>query len=157
MLDTGHTGAKVQTWRRNSPRELLKRLMEEKPTDSKEAILEALQTELKDDVELLDAVIEYWFTNNYNSLVASLDPIAPVRRNESVKRIADTIKSKIIEEAQILLLDTMMPNGKVLRYCTGQDCSKMGGWLGRIAKKVKPRQNVGSALSEDQVRELFGK
>ena len=49
----------------------------------------------------------------------------------------------------------IMPNGKPLRECTGKDCAKAGGWLSKLAKKVKPNQKVGDVLSEAQVKRLF--
>ena len=59
-----------------------------------------------------------------------------------------------VREAAVKLLDLSMPNGKPLRDCTGSDCKKFGGWLGKIAAKVGARQKVGSVLSEAQVRKL---
>jgi len=59
------------------------------------------------------------------------------------------------------LLDTIMPNGKPLRDCTGADCTRFGKtdiqrgqWLLRLGDEVGPRQRVGEALSEKQVSAL---
>ena len=67
---------------------------------------------------------------------------------------------KAIEaKAQIILLDLVLPNGKALRDCTGRDCKqmsgKMGGWLQKIAERVKPTQFVGDVLKEADVRKLY--
>lgn len=54
-------------------------------------------------------------------------------------------------------LKKVMPNGKELRDCTGNDCTRMGGWFLKIAERVKPTQKVGNALSEEDVQNLMAK
>jgi hypothetical protein len=48
-----------------------------------------------------------------------------------------------------------LPNGKLLRNCTGSDCKRFGGWYQRLAAKVRPRKLVGNVLSEQDVRKLY--
>ncbi|GEM_PF-5131432 len=163
-LDTGVYGAKVQSWRRSNPRDLLKRLIEENPGADKATIHKTFRDEVRgeDGEEYLDSVIEYWFSNNYHSLV---DP-APRRerpaaqKTDRVAEIREKVKTRIRQEAQIILLDMVLPNGKPLRECTGTECSqlgtKVGAWLTKIAGKVKPSEVVGDVLDEAQVRKLYG-
>ena len=74
-------------------------------------------------------------------------------------KVKAKVRAKIVEKAQMILLDMKLPNGKALRDCTGADCAKlgpaMGEWLSNISGEVKPRQKVGDVLSEERVRELF--
>ena len=67
-------------------------------------------------------------------------------------------QAKLVDVTKIVtknLLSMVMPNGKELRDCTGRDCKRMGGWFARIAKRVKPTQKVGNALSEEQIQDLM--
>lgn len=164
MIDTGTTGAKRQSWHADNPRELLKRLAEQHPKWSKEHLLKTLTNEVVDNHKYLTAIIEYWFANNYHSLIEQ--PAAPSRaraydRSASIAAVKEAVETQIQHKAEIMLLQMEMPNGKLLRDCTGTECfklsSKLGGWLLRISKKVKASQTVGSVLSEDQVRQLYNK
>jgi FtsZ-binding cell division protein ZapB len=53
---------------------------------------------------------------------------------------------------QIMLLNLEMPNGKRLRYCTREEVAKFNNGYARLVKKMKPRQMVGQAFNEDQVK-----
>lgn len=164
MITPGTYGAKVQSWKNANPRDLLKSLIDEHPSAAKTTLLAMVRNELLEDrsADMLDSVIEYWFTNNYHSLVA---PVARAPRppREVVKaaqtaKVADIkskVQARIQEEAQLLLLDLVMPNGKSLRDSTGKECAKAGGWYTKIAMRVPPGTKVGKALSEDQLRALW--
>lgn len=162
MLDTGTYGAKVQSWRKSNPRDILKRLLEENPRADKPALLASLRAELlaDDRIDYLDAVIEYWFANNYHSLVEA--PATPAARQAAkaekaakVEAIKEKVKTRIREEAELILLDLVIPGGKALRDATGRDCAKAGGWFAAIAERVKPGQKVGAAMSEADLRALW--
>jgi hypothetical protein len=117
-------------------------------------LLRKFVEKLADDDDHLAVVIEYWFTNNLRSLRAKPKPIDSAATIAGFKAKLD---GKIAQKAREILLDLIMPNGAPLRDCTGKDCSDFGGWFKKIADMVKPRQRVGSILSEDQVRALYGK
>lgn len=168
MLNTGINGAKVQSWKSANPRDILKRLMEENPQMEKPALLAALRHELlaEDRIEYLDAVIEYWFSNNYQSLVAPRTSaprvsaprpspaVAKAARQKEVVTLKKNLERHIEEKVEERLLDFIMPSGKTLRDSTGADCAKAGGWFTKIAGAVGARQRVGNVLSEEQVRKL---
>lgn len=165
MLDTGTYGAKVQSWKKENPRDLLKQLIEENPSMDKPALLSALREELlaEDHIGYLYAVIEYWFSNNYHSLVEARaapksrvsQKAAKVARQAKVAAIKEKVQERIHEEAKIILLDMILPTGKALRDSTGDDCARAGGWFARIAEQVNPDQTVGAVMSEDQLRDLW--
>lgn len=165
MLDTGTYGAKVQSWKKSNPRDLLKRVIDDNPAMDKPALLAALRHELlaDDGIDYLDAVIEYWFANNYHSLVemrAAQKPqtsliAAKAAKQAKVEAIKEKVQTRIREEAQMILLDMILPTGKALRDSTGKDCAKAGGWFAKLAEQVKPNQTVGAVMSEDQVRKLW--
>lgn len=154
---TGVYGAKVQSWRRSNPRDLLKRMIDEMPGADKSALLSVWRDLIRqpDNEDHLDAIIEYWFSNNYHSLVDQ--PRSRLPATKAQHRAAVSATTAVIKEraTRMVLLDMVMPNGKALRDCTGRDCQRVGGWLSKIAAKIKPGEKVGAKLSEAQVRRLF--
>lgn len=159
-LRTGRQGAKVQSWR-SSPRDLLKKLMDKSPGASKEKLFKTFYsyiTSAKGE-QYLQGVAEYWFANNFNSLVREEErpkrAYVRAQRKEELEVRTEEFKKIIKEKAtKLVLLDLIQPNGKPLRDCKGSDCAKFGGWLSRIAKAIAPNEIVGEALSEEQVRHL---
>lgn len=154
-IDTGTLGAKVQSWRKDNPRNLLKRMIEESPKKSKDRLLQEFSDYVRSaaGMEYLDAIVEYWFSNNWHSLAEKRDiKITTATTKARTEAFKSTIKERAV---QMVLLDLTMPNGKILRNCTGRDCKKAGGWFARIAEKVRPAEKVGHVLSENDLRNLF--
>jgi hypothetical protein len=114
---------------------------------------------IRDDEEYLEALIYEWLSIKYST--AQRIALPPTREQLDAARTERERLRKAAEEAikanaaRMILLDIILPNGKPLRDCTGKECAKVGGWLTKIAAKVKPHQKVGAVLSEDQVREIF--
>ena len=155
-LDGGIYGAKIQSWRRANPRNLLMRIITQNPGVPESELADAFWAEVQTDEECLKVItIDYWFPNNYRSLLTSNK--RPRATTGQASKIRSQIKAGIRKEAKRMLLDFIMPNGKMLRNCTGRDCAKFGGWMGKIASKIKPGEVVGEKLSEDQVRKLCGR
>jgi hypothetical protein len=159
-IDTGTTGAKRQSWSESSPRELLRMLVQKNPRWSRERIFDEfkIQIEQSTSKKYIDTIVEYWFANNYHSLVEREEPF----RNRSARKqeeLTEQLNNTIEHRAKIFLLDIMMPNGKLLRACTGAECkefsSKLGAWLLRISKTIKPTDIVGDVLTETQIRKLY--
>jgi hypothetical protein len=157
-LDLGVIGAKRQSWKTN-PQELLRRIMEQNPTASRSDIFNEFKTALDKRPACLEGVIEYWFSNYFRRL----DGVNPKERDrlrdKEKDRLGSALDGKLKEYAGIVLLEMLMPNGKKLRDCTGAECkelsSKIGAWLLRVSKQVKPDALVGDVLTEKQVRTLF--
>lgn len=166
MLDVGTYGAKVQSWRDANPRELLKKLIDENPNGDPAYLLPLFRDLVeRADKDYLGAIIEYWFTNNFNSLMPKPAPArhaiatAKAERTTQAQAIKQKVEQHIETKARVLLLELTMPNGKVLRDCTGAEVRQLGyqmtPWLSRIANRVKPGELVGSVLSEAEARTLF--
>lgn len=157
----GHTGAKVQSWRKANPRDVLKTIMADVGDNRSKALKVFREKVLSEDGEpYLEAIVEYWFTNNYNSLIYETRKPDNAREVETIQRGYKTqLQRHIVKEAQVMLLDLLMPNGKKLADCTGHDCAKLantiGPWLQAIAAKIKPRDRVGDKLTEADVREFY--
>lgn len=156
-LDTGVYGAKVQSWRKANPRDMLKQILDKNPDLNKTEAFDLFYLQASDDPEIVQSIMEYWFVNNYHSLVHSYIPRINTKQiqEEKAKEIKEKVKQKIVEEAKIMLMDLILPNGKQLRHCTGQDCRRAGGWFLKIANKIRPREIVGTMLSEEDVRRLY--
>jgi hypothetical protein len=78
---------------------------------------------------------------------------APVRaRREAVNR--REVKATVTKARRTILLDMPMPNGKPMRFCTGDEMASFGT---AYAKKGEPVGDamVGEILVEVQVRELL--
>lgn len=157
MLDTGTTGAKRQTFKRASPRDLLRELLEKHPRKSEESIHQMFaETVLGDTTKTyLDSIIEYWFANNYRSLVRPIAMPSPDTVRAAADRLVQvkrTIKARAVE---MVLLDIVLPTGKALRDSTFAECAKAGGWFSAIAKRGAPSKIVGKTMSEAQVHKVW--
>lgn len=164
--EPGTIGAKRQSYRTPNPRTMLLQMMEQNRGKSESALLDLFMEQVKEDDDCLGVIIEYWFTNNYRSL--RQQQRSPVERQRvqqqtvaMTEAVTQRIKQRIRQEAEIMLLDMILPNGKPLRECTGRECArlgpKIGGWLTSVAKAVKPDQVVGESLSERDVQRLYSK
>jgi hypothetical protein len=184
LLEVGKTGASKQSWRSPGARSLLKQLMDDAkdPHNGKalfsdflaivlpDAVRNAFENEI--DERRLVAIIEYWFTNNHNSLSQMYEREKDVEAIEKEERqkaerakaketIRTAVKRRIKEEAELMLLDWLMPNGKAMGDCTGAEVKQFGRkvapWLTKIAAKVKPNERVRDVLNEADVRKMWGK
>lgn len=176
---SGRRGVFVQSWRETTPRSLLDRIAKgfipigKEGSDAatavelaRDAILKEFREELFNREDLLDGVILWWFTNNFESLLRLLrgaDPKTPEASKKAVAAITNgldkAMDKRATEKARIMLLDLKMPNGKRLRACTGAECLSLsktyGRWLAAIAREVPEKKKVGEAVSEDRLHELY--
>ena len=171
MLENATYGAKAQSARKDNPKGLLQQIIEDNPNAGKPKLLAMIRGELMKDgnVEFLDAVIEYWFTNMYASLTTEVDcggktpdpvPAPPARRADPQERERAKVEQRarveaIKQKAIIVFMDMMLPTGKSLRESTGKECAKAGGMYAKIAERVKPNQKVGQALSEADLAAIW--
>lgn len=65
------------------------------------------------------------------------------------------VRDKAQEYIKMTLLYMLMPNGKLMRDCTGAEMSKFGKGYERIAERVGPDRKVGDVLDEEGVRGLM--
>jgi hypothetical protein len=158
---TGTTGAKRTSWEHYNPRDLLLRLVRDYPNaDDKTLARHLRDCVLGDDQEYLLPILLYFVRNNKRALE---EPETRVRRmhvrdtekHTRVAQIRNRLTEHVREEAERILLDLEMPNGKPLRDCTGRDCARFGGWYQRLADRVGPRKLVGNVLSEQDVRKFY--
>lgn len=155
-LNLGHRGATRQSWREKDVRELVVRLIEAHPRATRHEVIKLFKEQMREDDDYLDAAADYVVTNAMNALELARErqkranPKAKAESAAKVESMVETIKE------QILLLNQEMPNGKRMRYCTGAEMAKFGGFYARIAKKVGKTKRVGEVLSEKEVRTMLG-
>lgn len=157
-MNLGTRGATVTSWSESSPRDLLRRIVEENPRAGKEELgtlfRDAMMAE--ENKDFLEAAVEYCFANTWHSLARPTRPKAAARQREAIEHAKATIK---IKATQMVLLDLALPHGKTLGQSTGGECKllapRMGKWLANIAKEVAVDAIVGDTLTEERVRSLY--
>src|SRR5690348_1209258 len=139
-IDLGRTGAKQQTWEKRSARALLREIVEAHPDYDEEAIYHEMQEQC---AAYFPEILRYWVTNNLKAL-------RPRKRGEQT---ADRTASmeKTVGRMKMLLLDTVLPTGKMLRDSTFAEAGKTGGWLTRLSKCGQPGEIIGATMSEKEV------
>lgn len=172
----GKTGAMRQTVRSAHPRALLADIIEKNPAASERTIFEECwelfksreEFEEPGDPSLFKTIFEYWFANNYRSIVLSAPETRSLRRSEVTQKIgtlttdyADRIEQAIEHKAKVTLLRLLMPNGKKLADCTGSDCESMaaevGQFLSALAATLSPQEKVGSKFTEASLQDLYSR
>jgi hypothetical protein len=153
---SGTYGAKRSTWRNSNPRELLHKIWQANQSATEDQLRELFWQECKDDTDMLRACVEYTLDNALVALHS--DPNRSAQRRQANRNSGATaqtaLKERIHREAQVILLDLEMPNGKQLRACTGTECRTFGGWFGKLAVKAGKNQ-IGTVLSEGEVRKIW--
>ncbi len=163
--DTGTYGAKAQSWKSANPRALLKSLIDENPDADYDALFRLMFNKIEGAKvgTIFETIFEYWFANNYRSIVHELTPIVLAENRkanaETVKvltaKTKADVKRAIEKKAKRVLLNAIMPNGKMLRDTSFGECAYFGGWLALIGKAGKADQIVGEHLTEPQVAHIL--
>ena len=156
----GVTGAKRQSWRTLSPRDVLEKLISQHPKDTESDLLKRFTDLVVEDQDRLVIIIEYWFANNYRSLTKQSpawrrEKIGVLAKTKEVVEVKKAIVSAIKEKADIMLLKLITPNGKPLGKCTGAECIKFGGWFVKVGTKVGATKIVDSVLTEKSIRAML--
>lgn len=119
--------------------------------------------------EYVDAIISMIFSLHYNTTYSSVfpDPIIYDRDDKKLSKEQyeqymyeneqDELKEKEAYKIHIInnLMDFILPTGKTLRYSTGMECIKAGGFLTVIGKTVGEKNVVGEKLNEIDLQELY--
>jgi hypothetical protein len=149
-IEKGITGAKVQSWEKHNARELLARIVKDNPGTDDEGLFHAFSQEC---APFFMEICRYWFANNLRALKARPTPIArSVDRVAAQEHFVAKAKDRAVE---LVLLDYVLPNGKMLRDSTFGECAEVGGWLTKLAHKGQPNDKVGAVMSEKEVRAVW--
>ncbi len=160
-VDQGRTGAKRQSWRKGHVRDVLAKVVNDNPTATEDEIGERCWNIFNGNVEQLRTIFEYWFANNYRSLV-TVKPSAADVRDRAIERVAvlrrqhdEIVNRKVRQEVKALLV-VVLPIGKVVRDATKEELVEHGNVLSRWAGLLQPGQSIHQArLSMDQLESAY--
>lgn len=129
--------------------------------EAKEQLWKELQRDAKRYFRLL---FDNWFNTNWPQYRTEVkDGSIAILREFRRKKSGGAAKRKIVAKriiekvAPMVLMSLPMPNGKMLRDCTGSECSRFGGWFASIAKAIRPNEKVGKKLTEIDLQNLWGR
>lgn len=109
---------------------------------------------------IFDQIFEVWFRCIYRAPVSNeTRASAKARSEEMLTSVMKQFERIVKQRAEVILMEMVMPNGKQLGDCTGTDIRNMaktyGPFMVRLAKRIKPRQHVRNAATEEQLKELY--
>jgi hypothetical protein len=157
FMDLGTSSAKRATWRETDTRPLLQKLIAANPGVDNVTLFKLFWNEIEDDKDHLRSIAQYWFDLALLALQRKPHRTKPraQEQREHVETVKEGIKQRIEHEAKVVLLQLLMPNGKTLGECSGQDCRRFGGWFTILARKVPAGKLVADTLSEKQVYQIW--
>ncbi len=147
-------GPAISKTERVSAANVMFSIIDEMPDATSGQCVTAFYERLRDDEDYVKAaLIHLGYSTFYN--IRRNSPAAQKKATKRAAQIRQTATKLAGAIRSAILLETVMPNGKPLAECTGKECAKFGGWLSKIAAKIRPADKVGAVLSEVQVRKLF--
>jgi hypothetical protein len=163
-LDVGVSGAKRSSFRSVNLKEAVLRIIDDNPSGPETRWRELFWEFVRDKEDYLEALTAYVCDLLIRQILD--DRFKHSRPNDTKKKTREKeeqaateaktkLRERIVREAQIMLLDLMMPNGKTLANCTGADCGRFEGWYAKLKAKVPARKKVGDVLSEGEVRKVW--
>lgn len=157
FTEASRTGAAAMSRvARKNPTELLRQMREADRTASPEHLFRKWCDIVRDDDDYLSAALHHAFTNINTTLERDENKTPPTAKQTAERRASEQAKVSALKErvAKIVLMNIMLPTGKLLRESTFADCKKAGGWFAKVAAKGKPNQVVGRTLSEVDLQKL---
>ncbi|MGP0085785.1 MAG: hypothetical protein ACLP0B_19490 [Steroidobacteraceae bacterium] len=132
-------------------------LRTEHPSAGDTRLVELLIDRLQSDQAALVAAARYLISTIIVPARAGLDAqlqkrTAPPEQKARERAQVRTAASAVA--ARVLLLNLVMPNGKPMRACSGEEMAGFGAGYARIAEKVG-NALVGAVLDERQVQALM--
>lgn len=161
-----------------SMHEILRKIILENPEASEADAKERMWNSLQDDPDRYFRLLyDNWFNANWYKYEPEVKEIiterpgqTPIvgrsitvvrkiqRHSQERKEKRKIVAKKILaEKSGIILMNLPMPNGKLLRDCTGAECIRFGGWMADVGKALKPNQKVGARLTETDLHNLYGR
>lgn len=113
--------------------------------------------------DFMDVVIANWCSLQYSTARRAAFPPTKEELQAHAERVKEqrAREEEAVKKAKSLiasrLLDHVMPNGKLLRDCTGGECMEAGDMFAKIGKKVGKNNVVGDVLTAADIVKLVGK
>jgi hypothetical protein len=158
-VNLGSKGATYQSWFRDAVRVAFRELQEQHPKAGERKLAQLLGDRARDDPEIFDAAMEYIAHNMLNAQEGYVRreqervQLARPKRSAEERQQENEELSRQAKEAaaKILYLNMEMPNGKRLRYCTGDYVAKVCAPLAKLGKKAGNKL-MGQAYNEEDIR-----
>lgn len=154
-MDLHSTGASfVAAKEDNNPREIVIEVIKSAPNATRKEQFDQFRERLSENSDEYQRAVDwYFFVNMHDYLTTSRNtkstPAQRAAQKESQAKTVEAIKD------QIVILNLVMPNGKMMRDCTGAEMTMFGGSFVKVGKKVGSAKTVGSVLDEKQIRQFM--
>lgn len=135
----------------DNPRHLITKLVAENPHASKDDLFPEFQSLIAKKAELQCVIDWYFFANMYDYIAGTRN--GSHNTPHDTKTEVERLKARVVE---VVLLDLLLPSGKLLRDATFAECAQAGGWYAKVSAMGKPNQIVGKVLTEQQLRRVKG-
>ena len=143
-----------------SPKEVMRRIIEDNPHAKQSRICELFADHVVNDPDLTRATVLMAAINLFVS-VERLRVEPETRRKDAVKKREEKLDlqknvARVVSRVKRgLILDTLLPNGRLARESTGRELIKAGGALAKIGALVKPTQIVGRHVTDDKAQKIL--
>ena len=165
-MKTGLNLGTTTVSRKNMSHKFLRQLKRDNPNFTQEQTLKEVRAQFRansvfnnDFEEIFDDIILLWFFNAYRTVFAEKpDRKASAQRQADIENTIRASLDRVIRnKAAIMLMNMVMPNGRMLKECTGAEVRRLADnpWLMTIADAIRPRQHVGNVLTEEQLQLAF--
>lgn len=155
-----HKGKNSEAWK------LVKGLMDDNPTAEKANIIHLFKLQARDIPDFVDTALEYYANNQYEGIMrlrglASSPPkteqSATISRQQRSERVQEAARKIVTEIKRTILGPLMLPNGKTVNECVGDELIEAGGHyakLGRAANEIDPTKIAGELFTEEQKQKI---
>lgn len=156
-LDLGITAANRQNWQENDARVIFLSILETAPDLDDEKEIQRRFREAAMTPRTIDSIKDYFSHQHYRNFKQTLErqresPEARMRRAAKQQKVERDFDAAIQREAQRLLLDWIMPNGKNLGDCTADEARGVSAWIDRLCENLKGDDVIREHRSEDDAR-----
>jgi hypothetical protein len=161
-----YAGPLVHKTSEENPAKVILELMGDHPSASREELMRQFRKRMSVAVTetpgFLTPLCDRYFYHEYNNILAyrrrsereSVDGgTRRVRARREQEEKAVKAATKRIVKA--VLLDLVLPTGKVARDSTFGECRRVGGFWAEVGKRGKPDEIVGKMLTEADLRTIW--
>ena len=129
------------------------------PAASRNEAFRHFMSEIKSDPDWVEVLAKDYFDRTANSWMPRRTDLGYVfgrsaKYIEQRKALERQTQDSVRRVTNSILMDLTLPNGKMLRYATGAECVKAGGFYLEVAKHVKSTQVVDKHLTEDDLKNI---
>lgn len=138
----------------------LRDLLRRNPSGTAKDIENKMWALIRDDDDVFQHLFHNWFVANFARLEVrqTANSVAVVGRSYPERTATKAAKKEIVKSVVVsgfaLMLDYVLDNAHKLTF---HDLAKAGGRCSALAKLGKPNEIVGKKLTEQQIRNVWGR